>query len=89
MRFCTGTFSAASVRGVTVPVDASPWRTWKRFTASATAVVEGAGRLVGGKVAGDDQPLAQEIVVAARQRRSRILRPCGMVGQPPRTAISE
>ena len=36
MRFCTGTLRAASVRGVTVPVAASPWRTWKRFIASAT-----------------------------------------------------
>ena len=36
IRFCTGTLRAASVRGVTVPVAARPWRTWKRFTASAT-----------------------------------------------------
>ena len=27
IRFCTGTLSAASVRGVTVPVAARPWRT--------------------------------------------------------------
>ena len=28
-------YSDLAVRGVTVPVGAKPWRTWKRFTASA------------------------------------------------------
>ena len=65
MRFCTGTFIAASVRGVIVPVGARPWRAWKRFTRVGEILVEGAARLVGGKVAGDDQPLAQEIVIGA------------------------
>ena len=66
IRFCTGTLSAASVRGVTVPVGARPWRAWKRLTASATTSSIGAGRLVGGEVAGDDQALAQQIVIRPR-----------------------
>ena len=41
-----GTLSAASVRGVIVPVAASPWRTWKRLTAFGDDVVIRAGRLV-------------------------------------------
>ena len=53
IRFCTGTLSAARVRGVTVPVGARPWRAWKRITPSATTSSYGAGRLVGGEIAAD------------------------------------
>jgi hypothetical protein len=88
MRFCTGTFIAAIVRGVTVPVGARPWRTWKRFTASASAsskapVVWSAAR----------SPLT-----ISRLRRISSMGPAapmanfasdGMFGQPPRTAMSE
>ena len=52
-------------------------------------LVERAGRLVGGEVAADDQALAQQIVIGAGGADARILRPAGIVGQPPRTAMSE
>ena len=88
MRLWTDTLSAASVRGVTVPVAARPWRTWKRLTASASVIVIGTGRLVGGEIAADDQALAQQFVMGALVPVANFASE-GIAGHPPRTAISE
>ena len=65
MRFCTGTFIAAIVRGVIVAGRCEAVAGLEAFHGVGEILVEGAARLVGGKIAGDDQPLAQEIVIGA------------------------
>jgi len=53
IRFCTGTLSAAIVRGETAPVGASPWRTLEALYCLGQRLIERAGGLVRGEVAGD------------------------------------
>ena len=71
MRSPTGTLSAFKVCAPTLPVASSPWRNWKRLTASTTArVVDVAGLLVGRHVVADDEtPAQQRDVRPARPRR--------------------
>ena len=52
-------------------------------------LVERAGGLVGGEIAGDDQALAQQVVVRRPATPIANLASAGIVGQPPRTARSE
>ena len=74
MRFWTETLSAASVRGVTVPVGSQAVAHLETLDGIGKRVVIGAGRPVGSEIAADDQALAQEFVMRSQLRRPQILR---------------